>query len=569
LLIRYPHLSDYAIGKGEFISHKNIKEIEYVIRPEFDSDWPKLNVDLYIRFKKKPKRGKLYIAANDTLANIKNIHKDIKNIKLLTIKARLKDTEKPNNKLIENITQNTVYINYKVTCPVRNLEHMTTDNEFFRPLVSKDYFQIIGHNSLIIPAWGNQTPNYKFKFRFNWKNIPKNWKLLNSFGYNQKKQKKIRSIKNILNSVHIAGDFRVKKIEIEDQPVYVAIRSIWPIKDNEFFNIVEKVVKEQRKLFDDYDFPHYLVIALPIGNHVLTRGCASFHNTFLSFLGTWRLPVERLAKHISHENFHIWNGKKIKMSKPEELLYWFSEGFTDYYAYLTNLRAGLITFQDYVNYYNYVLYAYWTSPVRNSSNTQILKDFWNNIDIAALPYHKGQILAHNWNTRIKKETGDKYSLDDVIRDILKEVREHKQPFTVHLLDQVVKKYMKKSILGEIKKYIDNGETILPDPDTLGPCCALEWIKAKNVYLGARDDNKNGENIIIEVDKNSNAYKAGIRKGQILLGVLNPWGIGPRADRLSRLKIKDLDGTIKNVELYPVGQKEFDVPQYAIKKKCIP
>jgi predicted metalloprotease with PDZ domain len=102
-----------------------------------------------------------------------------------------------------------------------------------------------------------------------------------------------------------------------------------------------------------------------------------------------------------------------------ESLYWFSEGFTDYYTSLLLLRAGLITSDDYVADYNSVLKNYYTSPFRNHSNKQILIDRLSNYDAQRQPYQRGNLLAHNWNAQIRAVTGGKYSLDDVMRDLFK------------------------------------------------------------------------------------------------------------------------------------------------------
>ncbi|MCJ7617326.1 MAG: hypothetical protein MUO43_12405 [Desulfobacterales bacterium] len=62
----------------------------------------------------------------------------------------------------------------------------------------------------------------------------------------------------------------------------------------------------------------------------------------------------------AHELFHTWNTGKLGVRQnPEQLIYWFSEGFTGYYARLLLLRAGLITIEEYVSDYNDKLIRYY------------------------------------------------------------------------------------------------------------------------------------------------------------------------------------------------------------------
>ena len=45
---------------------------------------------------------------------------------------------------------------------------------------------------------------------------------------------------------------------------------------------------------------------------------------------------------MAHEMFHYWNGANFLVGKNLEDLYWFSEGFTEYYASRSLVRTGVI-----------------------------------------------------------------------------------------------------------------------------------------------------------------------------------------------------------------------------------
>lgn len=90
------------------------------------------------------------------------------------------------------------------------------------------------------------------------------------------------------------------------------------------------------------------------------------------------------------------------MPEPEQSLYWFSEGFTEFYTYQLLYRGGLITQEEFVGRYNELIREYYMLPVRNEPNDRIIKDFWNDRGVGRLPYLRGLMFATNLNAAIKQ-----------------------------------------------------------------------------------------------------------------------------------------------------------------------
>jgi hypothetical protein len=101
----------------------------------------------------------------------------------------------------------------------------------------------------------------------------------------------------------------------------------------------------------------------------------------------------RIALLLAHEHFHHWNGGKIRMEETEQLAYWFSEGFTDFFARRILLRCGLFDVAEYVRRLNESLALYWTEPMRHEKNARIAADFWKVQSIGELPYRRGDLVA--------------------------------------------------------------------------------------------------------------------------------------------------------------------------------
>jgi predicted metalloprotease with PDZ domain len=100
----------------------------------------------------------------------------------------------------------------------------------------------------------------------------------------------------------------------------------------------------------------------------------------------------------ARELFHAWNPQRLGGFEEvggveDERLYWFSEGFTDYYASLLLLRAGLISLDDYLARYNSSIKDYYASPVRLLTAAEMVQKRRTNGDAERLFYQWGCLLA--------------------------------------------------------------------------------------------------------------------------------------------------------------------------------
>ena len=136
---------------------------------------------------------------------------------------------------------------------------------------------------------------------------------------------------------------------------------------------------------------------------------------------------------VSHEMFHTWNGKRLR---PVELgpfdyeneVYtrglWVVEGITSYYDDLTLVRAGLTTRRQYLDALS--------GQIRSLQGTAGRKlqplargsyDAWieyyrrdeNSRNTAVSYYTKGAVVAFLLDSEIRRVTGDRRSLDDLLR----------------------------------------------------------------------------------------------------------------------------------------------------------
>ncbi|MFC0773491.1 M61 family metallopeptidase [Terrimonas alba] len=203
-----------------------------------------------------------------------------------------------------------------------------------------------------------------------------------------------------------------------------------------FVTDLKKIVEAAADMMDDIPFKHYTFIAIGPGR----GGIEHLNSTAISFSGDGLDGAGRtgMLSFLAHEYFHHYNAKRIR---PIELgpfdydrgsranMLWVAEGITAYYDELLLRRAGLTSEEDLLKAYRSSLSAYENKPGHLfQSVTQASFDTWSDgpfgrtgVDVnkTISYYDKGPILGLLLDFKIRHETKNKKSLDDVMRTLYK------------------------------------------------------------------------------------------------------------------------------------------------------
>jgi predicted metalloprotease with PDZ domain len=135
---------------------------------------------------------------------------------------------------------------------------------------------------------------------------------------------------------------------------------------------------------------------------------------------------------VAHEFFHLWNVKRIRPQTLEPIDYihgndtsdlWFCEGVTSTYGQLTLLRAGLITSQVFYMRLAEAIRDLQERPARHFQSVELAgREAWlekypdyNRRERSISYYNKGELLGYFLDLSIRQASGNKASLDDVMR----------------------------------------------------------------------------------------------------------------------------------------------------------
>jgi predicted metalloprotease with PDZ domain len=244
---------------------------------------------------------------------------------------------------------------------------------------------------------------------------------------------------------------------------------------------------------------------------------------------------------LAHEYFHNYNVKRIR---PIELgpfdydngsrtkMLWVSEGLSVYYEQMIVKRAGLCSEDELFNAFRSNIQAYEGKPGRlYQSLTEASYETWSDgpfgrtgddVNKTISYYDKGPAVGMLLDFKIRHETKNKRSLDDVMRTLYEEFyKQKKRGFTEDEFRQVCEKVSGTSLADvfdyvsttkevDYKKYLDYAGL---DIDTSSRDIPGGWLG-----ISARE--RNDSIFITSVDWNSPAWKAGLRQRNVILEIDN-------------------------------------------------
>ncbi|MCA9523054.1 MAG: hypothetical protein KC609_18895 [Myxococcales bacterium] len=523
--------------------------LSYRIALRPTSHGPELDVDLEFR---GSSTGTTRVLLPDRWASATQYYQMIRGPRVLNEGATI-TADSPASRLIQHRPNERLKLRYRVA--TRQSLRMIDPYAYFWPLIRGSYLHFFGHGVFVVPADDGKV---RRTIELEWV-LPRDWTVANSFAVNQRRQRFLATRGALRHAIYVAGDFRLYRRDVKGGPVWVALRDQWAFRDAELVDTVSRVVTAERDFFGDYRFPHFLVTLLKGTARCCSYGGSGVRNGFALFVSTDRGIDGRMRWILAHELFHTWNGRRIRRQQPEQLVYWFSEGVTDYYARLLLLRRGLMGFGQYLRHLNRAIRDYYSSPARNLSNRVVQDRFWSDEDVSRLPYRRGDLLAHRWNARIKRATNGRHSFDDVMRDLLREAQTKGTVVSKASLDRLVRRYLPRGIARDIERFVESGETIPLVPNALGHCAELTFIDHVKFEPGFDLSRSKRRREVTGLRHDSPAYVAGLRNGQRIVG----WDLhGRRTDVELKIQIHDQYGK-RWIGFLPGGET-VRVPQYRLK-----
>ena len=357
----------------------------------------------------------------------------------------------------------------------------TDSGEYRRPIVNPHLFRAVGHVALLRPTYiSDKAP---CRVRLGWDGFDEaGWRVVSSWGAGTGDRTVAVSLFDLSDALYVAGDIQLMTRDIHGYPLTISVAgSAWSFTPDAFADVCARIVALERGFFDDYARHFYWISLVPTGpldqEEVSVHGTGLINCFSLSVSPNASLELAEsssnsLVSVIAHEMFHDWNGILIRQGDPEELVYWFSEGFTEFYARRLRYRGGFIGAAQYAESVGETLEKYAASPARDEPNTRIREDFWNDPDVQKLPYYRGDIVAMLLDHAIRRKSGGTQSLDDVMRLLADTAPSRSEGFTSDDLFAIFAGFADEASLQSLRNLVANGG--VPDLNGLfAPCLAIE------------------------------------------------------------------------------------------------
>jgi len=231
---------------------------------------------------------------------------------------------------------------------------------------------------------------------------------------------------------------------------------------------------------------------------------------------------------ISHEFFHLWNVKRIR---PIEMwpydyhaeqytpLLWWSEGVTDYYADLTNIRSGLWSTSEFLTNAGSDIGQIESTPEPWSAEDGSEATWINEVYInsSQLYYPKGAVIGFLMDIAIRDATDNAHNLDEVMRALYTRYYRQGRGFsTTDLLSELRAAGM-PDVDTFYRRYIDGRE---PLPyDSVFAKAGLRLRRESGPLLGvSTQPTPDGTSQVTAVVPGGAAAAAGVQPGDTLTNV---------------------------------------------------
>ncbi|MEO1415370.1 MAG: PDZ domain-containing protein [Bacteroidota bacterium] len=362
---------------------------------------------------------------------------------------------------------------------------------------------------------------------------------------------------------------------------------------------IQAYTEAQMSLFGDcpLDTYHYLFVMWPFPYR---HGVEHYNSTVIVMGPGVDLMQEKFYGSFleisSHELFHTWN---VKYIRPQDMLpyvydrenysemHYITEGITTYYGDLMLWKGHVWNIDRWVHSINQELQShYMTGGQDYISLSQASFQSWTHgYRQSTAPnrkisfYTKGYLAAMILDQRIRQQTDDAHSLDDVMHYMYQEVAKKGQGYTESIFRDILKKFTGNDQADFFEHFIHGTTSLKTALKEMGAYYGLMMLEVPPAdpaiaWWGIKTKVANGKLIVDHLYEDSPAMRAGIVAGDELIA-LNGHQLGLQLDHwmsfLSDTFRAELhyfhQGKLQVAQLPLKGNSTFTIPQFVIQAQC--
>jgi predicted metalloprotease with PDZ domain len=356
---------------------------------------------------------------------------------------------------------------------------------------------------------------------FRWTKLPAGWRTASDLEHGA--QGRPMTVGDIVQSVILAGpNLRVAERPIDGGVVRAAMLGTDPARAQRLADAAAPVVAAERAFWGDESGP-FLVAAGPFTGPPSDRGDA------VAFAEGPTSDAD-LRDTIAQGHIRAWIPRRTGRTPPAPE--WLTNGLADLYADRILLRAGLLT-PD--------------AAVGRLASADLGRD----------ASRRGQILALKWDDEVRRKTGGKADLDDVLirmRDHYRQFPPGQGPDIVTGLVSAAWVTAGLDLRPDIARYGD-GTAAIPLPETLFDGCLDARVTVAPGFDSGFDHTASfAAKRLVGVRARGPAWNSGLRNGM----ALQSWTLTPGdMSREIQLTVRDGRKRAKTVRYWPYGDADVE------------
>ena len=258
---------------------------------------------------------------------------------------------------------------------------------------------------------------------------------------------------DLIYAYMVLGTHSERVAKSGEAEVIVAVGGRFKEAAAEIQETVEAFLKAYSGVFSGTPKGRMLFVANPYGDPGRMGGGVSGRSISVLIGGTLDEESSRFwVPLVGHEVFHIWNGRTINFKEQE---YWFSEGFTEYYAHITSARLGFTSESDFLKNLERACELY----LSKQGGLSIRGAGENKGNNSGLVYQGGSLIALALDMQIRKLTQNQKSLDDLMKRMYGEFSVPGEAYTIDDVVRIATDIAGKDFEPFFRKYVSGTERL--------------------------------------------------------------------------------------------------------------